>query len=247
MSMKQRKGIPQPDVVLRDPEAEDEDELMEEEEDEAPEAPPVADVEQILRSARTTPADIKAAQKGAKVRPKEAYSTKLRATSAAIRSALSFYKKGTFYPVQSDEQLKSRIEKFLSECADEGQIPTFEKLCLAVGYPKAEVSGWELGTNPGFSPKTGAIIRQAKLALAAIDADLAMQGQIQSSIYQFRAKNYSGMREQGDQSQARVSDEPSIALEDILKSASQLPGYKDTTPSPKAAEGASETATEDDS
>lgn len=121
---------------------------------------------------------------------------KAKVTAAAVANAMRFYRQGINEPVEGDDELVARIDKFFQMCVDDGQLPTFEKLCLAVGYTKAEVTAWESGTSRGFSSRTGAIIRQAKLALSAVEADLAMQGQIQPSVYQFRSKNFSGMKDQ---------------------------------------------------
>lgn len=155
--------------------------------------------------------------------PTEELSKKARLTSAAVASALAFYRNGIRQKVTSDDELIKRIDKFFDSCAAEGQLPTFEKLCLSLGYTKSEVTAWETGTSRGFSSRTGEIIRQAKLALSAVEADLAMQGQIQASIYQFRSKNFSGMKDQTETIVTPNTEPISKSLAELLAASKALP------------------------
>ena len=147
---------------------------------------------------------------------------KNKVTAAAVANAMAFYRQGIAAPVETDDELVERIDNFFSLCSQKAQVPSFEKLCLAVGYTKAEVTAWESGTSRGFSVRTGAIIRQAKLALSAIEADLAMQGQIQPSVYQFRSKNFSGMKDQTETVVAPSTEPVTKSLQELIVAAKLL-------------------------
>ena len=181
----------------------DEAELPEEETAQTPSDEDIAAIAvETIKGRPVVPPPADAPQKGSTGRKKrsaeEEADKKRQAIAEAVSRAVSFYHKGVNRPVTNDDELDDRIDKFFNACARDAQIPTFEKLCLALGYTKSEVTAWETGTARGFSSRTGSIIRQAKLALSAVEADLVMQGQMQASVYQFRSKNYSGMKDQSE-------------------------------------------------
>lgn len=145
------------------------------------------------------------------------------ATRSAIESALSFYEQG-LDRVESDDALERKIVKYFRTCADEGWLPTFEKLCLFIGYTKAEVNGWENGTKSGFSDRTGMIIRQAKLALSAIDADMVIAGQMPPTVYRFRSAIFSGMDEKTGTGDISVDTASTKSLAQLMAESADLPG-----------------------
>ena len=145
------------------------------------------------------------------------------ATRSAIQSALSFYQQG-LDRVESDDALERKIVKYFQTCADEGWLPTFEKLCLFIGYTKAEVNGWEAGTKSGFSDRTGMIVRQAKLALAAIDADMVIAGQMPPTVYRFRSAIFSGMDEKTGTGDISVDTASTKSLAQLMAESADLPG-----------------------
>lgn len=145
------------------------------------------------------------------------------ATRSAIESALSFYQQG-LDRVESDDALELKIVKYFRTCADEGWLPTFEKLCLYIGYTKAEVNGWENGTKSGFSDRTGMIIRQAKLALSAIDADMVIAGQMPPTVYRFRSAIFSGMDEKTGTGDISVDTASTKSLAQLMAESADLPG-----------------------
>lgn len=151
-------------------------------------------------------------------------------TSQAVHNALGFYRMGVESPVADDEQLLERVGQFFDACADLAQLPTFEKLCLAIGCTKAEATAWENGTQRGFGSRTGEIIRQAKLALSAVEADLAMQGQIQPSVYQFRSKNFSGMKDQTETVVTPNAEPAAKSLSELLQTAKMLQSANQAPP-----------------
>lgn len=96
--------------------------------------------------------------------------------------------------VQSDEECEERIEYFFEKCAQNGERPTVEKMCLALGTYRDQVWDWENGR--GCSAARRDVIKRAKAVLAAYDAGLAITGKINPVPYIFRAKNFYGMKDE---------------------------------------------------
>ena len=101
-------------------------------------------------------------------------------------------------PVKTDEELCDRLNWFFDTCRQTNQLPTVEKMCLAIGYDRTYVFDMESGRRKGFSPVTADILKKAKNLIASLDAELAQEGKIQPVVYMFRAKNYYGMKDQQD-------------------------------------------------
>lgn len=99
-------------------------------------------------------------------------------------------------PPRSDEELCDRLDWFFHVCKETNQLPTVEKLCLALSWSRQYVHDLETGNRKGFSPATADIIKKAKNLIASLDAELAQEGKIQPVVYMFRAKNYYGMKDQ---------------------------------------------------
>lgn len=99
-------------------------------------------------------------------------------------------------PVRTDEALIARLGWFFEKCAESQQLPTVEKMCLAIGWPRETVFEIINGIHRGFSNDTADILKKAKNLIASLDAELAQEGKIQPVVYLFRAKNYYGMRDQ---------------------------------------------------
>ena len=99
-------------------------------------------------------------------------------------------------PVKTDEELSSRLRWFFENCAETQQLPTVEKMCLAIGYPRETVFEMIKGIRKGVGPNTADILMQAKNLIASLDAELAQEGKIQPVVYLFRSKNYYGMKDQ---------------------------------------------------
>ena len=95
--------------------------------------------------------------------------------------------------VKSDEELAERLDGYFKRCAENGQIPTVEEMCLSTGYTYWTCYDWETGRNKGFSSETSHIIKKAKEMLKTFDAKLVISGKLNFLAYCFRAKNYYGM------------------------------------------------------
>lgn len=97
--------------------------------------------------------------------------------------------------VKSDEECADRLNGYFRQCAEDGQIPTVESMCLALGTVRKVVWDWE---NGSLGPVRSNMIKKAKEILASIDAALVSRGKIPQVTYIFRAKNFFGMKDQQD-------------------------------------------------
>lgn len=122
-------------------------------------------------------------------------SASVTATTTATKKEISAILKNSLYwrgrdKVQTDEECAERLNEFFDHCAATGEIPTVEKMCLALGYTRAAVWNWEQGSK-GNARKE--MIGLAKDILASIDAELVSRGKIPQITYIFRAKNFFGL------------------------------------------------------
>lgn len=114
-----------------------------------------------------------------------------------IYNNLHWYKLGIKEKCQNDDEIEQRTIYFFEYCLDNGERPTVEKYCLALGYSRNTVLEWENGHN-NASKRRMSIIKNAKECISAYDADMVIQGKLNPVPYIFRAKNYYGMRDQQD-------------------------------------------------
>lgn len=98
-------------------------------------------------------------------------------------------------PVKTEDELAERLDEFFVTCIENDEIPTFEKLCLAIGYTRGSVLFWETG-EVKCTPTWLSLIKKAKEVLANFEAELAASGEIDRTVYIFRSKNYFGMRDE---------------------------------------------------
>ena len=115
------------------------------------------------------------------------------AVRAALSSVLHWYKRGMESRVSSDDDIEARTLEYLQYCVDHDERPTVESYCLALGYPRQTVFRWEQAGG-----RRGDIIKNAKEAIFAYDGQMVSNGKLNPVVYIFRAKNYSGMKDQTD-------------------------------------------------
>ena len=113
--------------------------------------------------------------------------------SEMLGSVLRWYGKK---PVKTDEECAERLEEFFDTLAKTGELPSVEKMCLALGVTRQSVWNWENGIK--CSPARTDMIKRAKEILAAMDAELVSRNKIPQVTYIFRAKNFFGMKDQTD-------------------------------------------------
>lgn len=97
-------------------------------------------------------------------------------------------------PVRTNEECAERLNQYFAQCAETGQIPTVEDMCLALGVTRQTVWKWE--NSQERNRERSDMIKRAKEILAAIDAKLVSEGKIPQVTYIFRAKNFFGLRDQ---------------------------------------------------
>ena len=96
--------------------------------------------------------------------------------------------------VENDDEVDERISYFFDKCTQNGERPTVEKMCLALGVTRDTLWNWENGEH--CSARRSDSIKRAKAVLAAYDAGLAITGKINPVPYIFRAKNFYGMKDE---------------------------------------------------
>lgn len=110
-----------------------------------------------------------------------------------VRSNVRWFKQKQ---VKDDNELLLRIEYFFEDCANKGELPTFEKMCLVLGAPIYVVKSWQTSSQTTQFRKD--VLAKAVTFLAAVDAELVVNGTLPAIPYIFRAKNYYEMTDSQD-------------------------------------------------
>lgn len=119
--------------------------------------------------------------------------TKAEDIRRILKDCLMFY---DMPMVSSDEECRERLAWFFGTCGETGQLPTVEKMIMALGAAKSTVWNWENGI--GCSSERMNIIKKAKEFIASFESAMVTEGKINPVVYIFRAKNYFGMKDQQD-------------------------------------------------
>lgn len=101
-----------------------------------------------------------------------------------IGNVLYWYKREM---VRTDDECADRLNEFFAHVGQTGEIPTVEKMCLALGTVRSVVWEWENGSK---GPVRANMIKRAKEILAAFDAELVSNNKLPVVSYIFRAKNF---------------------------------------------------------
>lgn len=118
------------------------------------------------------------------------------ATKAEVKDMISnvlFWKNTK--PVETDEECAERLDMFFQHVGETGELPTVEKMCLALGTVRQRVWEWENGSK---GTKRADMIKRAKEILAALDAELVSNNKIPQVTYIFRAKNFYSMADKSE-------------------------------------------------
>ncbi len=110
--------------------------------------------------------------------------------------------------VQSDEECAERLQDFFATMCETGEIPTVEKMALALGTTRKTLWEWQNGSK---GSERARMIQQGKEVLASMDAELVQRNKIPAIPYIFRAKNYYGMK---DTQEIEVSTAPNLLGDD---------------------------------
>ena len=96
--------------------------------------------------------------------------------------------------VKSEQEMQDRIQQLFQICYETGNMPTYESLAVACGIPSRTFYDMKLGNYDGYK-EYSRIIKEAKEQIAMIESAMVRDGKIPPSLWQFRAKNYLGMRD----------------------------------------------------
>lgn len=141
--------------------------------------------EEIVKSKRKTPANLEGGS-----------SAKKEDVSRILGNCLKWYK---LDKVKSLNELNERLGFFFTECFSTGEIPTVEKMCLAIGYDRQTVWRWETGEAVSeLGASAGDVVKKAKSFLATFESEMVTEGKINPVVYIFRAKNFFGMKDVQD-------------------------------------------------
>ena len=97
--------------------------------------------------------------------------------------------------VKDDDECEERLILFFETCIATGELPTIEKMALALGVVRETLRKWERGD---LGSRRSVMIKKAKEFIATYDAEMAHKGKMQPVTYIFRAKNYYGMADTVD-------------------------------------------------
>ena len=109
--------------------------------------------------------------------------------SQILKNSLYWYDREI---VKTDQECAERLEEYFTRVIENDEIPTVEKMCLALGTTRKTVWEWEQGT---LGTARSNMIKKAKEISAALDAELVSKGKIPQITYIFRAKNFFGMKD----------------------------------------------------
>lgn len=92
----------------------------------------------------------------------------------------------------TSQELADRFQQLFDLCFHNNFIPTVESLALCSGIDRKtlwQIENGDIHKGDGMRD----IVKNAKDMIAAMEAELARDGEINSTVYIFRAKNYFGM------------------------------------------------------
>lgn len=131
-------------------------------------------------------------KRGSKFASMELHSTAKRDDISRILGSIVKWEKQP--RVTDDDDCQRRLESFFQTCINTGEIPTVEKMAYAVGYDRRTIWEWRAKKTKG--ERRAAMMEMAMEAIAAFEAEMAMEGLVHHAVYSFRAKNYFGMKDQ---------------------------------------------------
>ena len=143
------------------------------------------------------------------------------AKTRALRRTLLIRKLNTSRCTTSQE-LADRFNKLFELCLQNNFIPTVEALALCSGIDRRTIHDIEVG-NTHKGDGMSDVIKNAKDFIAALEAELARDGEINSTVYIFRAKNYFGMTDKQEvvvTPNTGLTEQPNI--DDIVNNLPQL-------------------------
>ena len=93
--------------------------------------------------------------------------------------------------------MKERLNLYWEKCRLNGEMPSFEAICVALGIPVEEGKRW--CKADGCDKEMAGQMQNALAVLEAIDSDLVTRGIVPQAHYVWRSKQYYSMREPSTQ------------------------------------------------
>lgn len=93
------------------------------------------------------------------------------------------------------DDVRERLYEFFYRCISRGEVLTLEKMALALGWSSGKLVSAHNGGEYDH-PMLKELLDSAYQVLASYDAEMAVEGNINSAVYIFRAKNYFGMKDE---------------------------------------------------
>lgn len=122
----------------------------------------------------------------------------------------------------TSQELADRFNKLFQLCFDNNFIPTVEALALCSGIDRKTLWQIENGTiHKGDGMQD--VVKNAKDMIGTMEAELARDGEINPTVYIFRAKNYFGMTDKQEvvvTPNTGLQEQPNA--EEIIKNLPQL-------------------------
>lgn len=92
----------------------------------------------------------------------------------------------------SAEELSERFTSLFELAFQEGFVPNVEMLAICSGLNRRTLHDIEVGNTHKGDGMSDVVI-EAKELIGSIEATLALDGEINANVYNFRAKNYQGL------------------------------------------------------
>lgn len=127
------------------------------------------------------------------VRKRGSKSASIEATTTATSSEISEMIGNVLYwydkkPVRSNSECADRLFEYFQHVEQTGEVPTVEKMCLALGIARSTCWNWKNGI--GCDRERMNMIKKAYDIMGALDAELVSKNKIPQVTYIFRAKNF---------------------------------------------------------
>lgn len=107
--------------------------------------------------------------------------------------------------VETNEECADRLTDFFARCQETGELPTVEKMAIALRITRTTLMQWERGD---LGEERAELIGLAKERIHALEGEMVMEGKIPAVPYIFRSKNYYGM---ADKQEVEVKvEEPEV-------------------------------------
>lgn len=118
------------------------------------------------------------------------------AVQAAIANATRWRALGLKHRPRNNQEILDRIDYYFEQCIVDAIRPTIETMSLALGYSRMSIWSWKNGVK--CDSQRQQIIQAAYDTIAAFDADMVSNGQLNPIVYIFRSKNFYDMKDQTD-------------------------------------------------